>query len=156
MTNRVFLSGRLAYDPEVRTAGNQVNGRQFVTLRVITDEGYRNRETGEWIERNVGHDIVVGSPDLMKYVRKWGWQGRWTEVETKLLYRERKEDGVGTGIFIPSLTAHYVRFPVRHDGSKEPERQEPSQAPSHSNSRQASAPPPPSMSADDADDEIPF
>lgn len=64
--------------------------------------------------------------------------------------------GAAALLVLRTLTAHYVRFPVRHDGSKEPERQEPSQAPSHSNSRQASAPPPPSMSADDADDEIPF
>lgn len=122
MGNKVLLSGRLASDPVVRSAGNDANSRQFMTLRLMTDEGYRDRESGEWVERSVGHDILINSPETIAYVLKWGWTGRWCEVETRLMYRERKEDGLGTGVYVVSLTASSISFPVRHDGSKEPDR----------------------------------
>jgi single-strand DNA-binding protein len=52
--NKVFLNGRIGQDAEVRTTQN---GRA-ASFTLATDEGWKDRESGEWQERTEWHRVV--------------------------------------------------------------------------------------------------
>lgn len=113
MGNRLFLSGHLAFDPEVKDH----NGKKFVRFRVITNEGYKKRDTQEWVDRSMSHDLIVSDlsgdgKGLFGYITRNGQKGRWCEVEGKLHYREYKKDGEASGIYVASIVVDGVTFPI--------------------------------------------
>ena len=70
--NQVNLIGRLGQDVEIRTT--TTSGDKVATMSVATDEGYRNRDTGKWVDRTEWHRLVAFSPGLVDMLEKHGDQ----------------------------------------------------------------------------------
>lgn len=54
--NKVILIGNLGQDPDSRFTPN---GTQVVNLNIATDDSYKNRETGQLVERTDWHRVVL-------------------------------------------------------------------------------------------------
>ncbi|WP_119344431.1 single-stranded DNA-binding protein [Facilibium subflavum] len=54
--NKVILLGRLGADPEVRY---MPSGMAVANLRLATNDGYKDRQTGQFIENTEWHRVVV-------------------------------------------------------------------------------------------------
>ena len=54
--NKVILLGRLGTDPEIRY---MPSGSAVANLRVATNDGYKDRQTGEFQESTEWHRVVV-------------------------------------------------------------------------------------------------
>jgi single-strand DNA-binding protein len=54
--NQVSLIGNLGTDPEVRYSQS---GDCIANLRIATDDGFKDRNTGQWIDRTEWHRVVV-------------------------------------------------------------------------------------------------
>lgn len=110
MTNILVLAGRLASDP---TEGTSQNGA-WIRLRMITPAGYTDKQTGEWVDTSVGHDLMIPArrEGLYRYVQRNAQKGRWIEVQGALNYREYVKDGQGTGINVAAIHVERLRFPI--------------------------------------------
>ena len=54
--NKMIILGHLGADPEIRY---DPNGGAVATLRVATNEGYKDKTTGQFIEKTEWHRIVL-------------------------------------------------------------------------------------------------
>ncbi|WP_116963606.1 single-stranded DNA-binding protein [Fastidiosibacter lacustris] len=54
--NKVILLGRLGADPEIRY---MPSGMSVANLRLATNDGYKDRQTGQFIENTEWHRVVV-------------------------------------------------------------------------------------------------
>lgn len=77
--NRVILVGRLGSDAEVKETKNGL----MAVLSVATSEGYRDKETGEWMEITDWHRVVTFQDGLAEMLRKHGKKGRLVSIEGK-------------------------------------------------------------------------
>lgn len=87
--NKVILIGTLGFDPDHRVTSS---GQAVATLRMVTNESYNDRTSGQRKEISEWHRVVVWgkTADLVKqYLRK----GRQVYVEGKLRTREWEKDG---------------------------------------------------------------
>lgn len=89
-TNLVILSGHLGKGIDFRTTGRD---KPVASFSLATDEGYRNRDTGEWINRAAWHRVVTYQPALVEMLRKHGTKGRFVEVVGKLRHRAYRRPG---------------------------------------------------------------
>lgn len=145
--NQVNLIGYIGRDVEIR---HNSSGSKVASFTVATDEGYRKRETGEWVDRAEWHRIVTWAPGLIELLDKHGEKGRRVAIFGGTL-RTRKwtdRDGIErwtTEIFLTGNTQ--VKFLSR------PKDQQPGEA-----SQTESSPPngPSPAPVDDLDDEVPF
>jgi len=86
--NRVTIIGHLGGDPERRGSDGAV-----VACRVATNEGYRDKETGEWVDRAEWHNVVVFGGGG-QYLANKGKKGDLVLIEGKLKTRKwEKEPG---------------------------------------------------------------
>ena len=72
MINKVILIGNVGQDPEIRYAGDAVNGAKVATIRLATTERYKDRN-GNLQEHTEWHTVVVwrNTADVVeKYVKK--------------------------------------------------------------------------------------
>jgi single-strand DNA-binding protein len=87
--NKVILIGTLGFDPEHRMTAS---GQSVTTMRMVTNERYTDKATGERKEQSEWHRVVVWgkTADLVKqYLRK----GRQCYVEGRIRSREWEKDG---------------------------------------------------------------
>lgn len=54
--NKVILLGRMGADPEVRY---MPNGTAVATLRLATNDGYKDKNTGQFVENTEWHRVVL-------------------------------------------------------------------------------------------------
>ena len=54
--NKVILLGRLGADPEVRY---MPSGMSVANLRLATNDGYKDRQTGQFVENTEWHRVVI-------------------------------------------------------------------------------------------------
>lgn len=114
--NKVMLLGRIGRDPELRfTAG----GAAVANFSVATDEGYKNKETGEWIDKVEWHNCVCWNKTA-EYVGNKIGKGQMVQVEGKLQTRKWQDkdgnDRYSTEILVESLVADAPKG----DGSGKP------------------------------------
>src|SRR5690606_8554224 len=82
--NRVLLIGRLGADPEQR---HMPNGRAVVNIRVATSETWKDRNSGEWLERTEWHSIVAFDK-LAEIIAEYLRKGSQVFIEGKLQTRK--------------------------------------------------------------------
>ena len=87
--NKVFLNGRIGQDAEVRTTQN---GR-VAAFTLATDEGWKDRESGEWQERTEWHRVVTFQPGLVDLLDRHAKKGRLVSVVGKLTSRKYRREG---------------------------------------------------------------
>ena len=88
--NKVILVGNLGKDPEVR---HLENGTPVASFSIATSESYKDRNSGERVEKTEWHNIVLwrGLAEVAeKYLRK----GSQVYIEGKLQTRSWEKDGV--------------------------------------------------------------
>ncbi len=88
--NMVILEGRLGGDVEIR---HTTSGGKVATMSLATDEGYRNKNTGEWVDRAEWHRIVTFQEGLIGVLEKHAVKGRMTSVAGKLQTRRWRKNG---------------------------------------------------------------
>lgn len=83
--NQVQLIGRVGADAEIRSLAG---GGKVANFSLATDEGFRSKETGEWINRAEWHRVVTFQPGLVEVLAKHCRKGRRAFVQGKLQTRK--------------------------------------------------------------------
>ena len=83
--NKVILVGNLGADPEVKALGN---GDKVMNLRVATSETWRDRETGQPVEKTEWHRVVIFNEHLINYGEKALVKGTTVYLEGKIQTRK--------------------------------------------------------------------
>lgn len=68
--NKVILLGRLGADPEIRY---MPSGMSVATVRLATNDGYKDRQSGQFIENTEWHRVVIFGKQaeiVSQYTRK--------------------------------------------------------------------------------------
>ena len=87
--NQVQIIGRIGNNVEIRTLSN---GGKVANFTVATDEGYRNKQTGEWVDRVEWHRVTTFQPGLVGVLDKHCLKGRLTYVQGKLQTRKWQDN----------------------------------------------------------------
>lgn len=88
--NKVILIGRVGQDPKLSYTSS---GQAVTNFSVATDEGYRDRQTGQKVERTEWHRIVAWRHQA-EFVGNYVGKGRLVMVEGKLQTRKwQGQDG---------------------------------------------------------------
>ena len=135
--NRVMLIGRLGADPERR---HMPNGKAVVNIRVATSETWKDRNSGEWLERTEWHSIVAFDK-LAEIIAEYLRKGSQVFIEGKLQTR-KWQDKEGKDRYTTEIVAQRMQM---LGGKPQGERSLRQEAP-------ASGPAP----AGEFDDDIPF
>lgn len=88
--NKVILLGRLGKDPEVR---HLENGTPVASFSIATSETYKDRNSGERIEKTEWHNIVLWR-GLAEVAEKYLHKGDQVYIDGKLKTRSWEKDGV--------------------------------------------------------------
>lgn len=89
--NKVILVGRLAADPETRRLSS---GDPVVNLRIVTNETWRDKQSGERKEKAEYHQVVIFNDQLAKVAEQYLRKGAKVYVEGSLQTRKWEKDGV--------------------------------------------------------------
>jgi single-strand DNA-binding protein len=143
MLNKVQIIGRVGKDPEVRYA---TNGDAIANFTVATSERYKDKQTGEAVEKTEWHNVsafrrlgeIVG-----EYVRK----GSLIYIEGKIQTRKYEKDGIER--YATSIVASEMKM---LGGKSEGQQQQGQPRPA----TRAPASQPQGSGFDDMDDDIPF
>ncbi len=88
--NKVILIGRLGQDPKLSYTSS---GQAVANFSVATDEGYRDKQTGQRVERTEWHRIVAWR-QTAEFCGNYLGKGRLVMVEGKLQTRKwQGQDG---------------------------------------------------------------
>jgi len=88
--NKVILIGRLGQDPKLSYTSS---GQAVANFSIATDEGYRDKQTGQKVERTEWHRIVAWR-QAAEFVGNYLTKGRLVMVEGKLQTRKwQGQDG---------------------------------------------------------------
>lgn len=85
MMNKVILIGRMGKDPELKTFAS---GGALANLRVITNQAWKDRQTGAFKERTDGHNVVVHQADAAKRLSNTLKKGDLVQIEGSLENRQ--------------------------------------------------------------------
>ena len=114
--NQVQIIGRIGNNVEIRTL---TNGGKVANFTVATDEGYRDKHTGEWVDDVEWHRGVTFQEGLIERLEQQGTKGRLVLVEGKLQTRTfTTRDGderSATEILI--VPGHRVQFLDKPNGA---------------------------------------
>lgn len=83
--NVVHLVGNLGGDPEIRA---MQSGKEVATFSLATNEAYKDRQTGDYVENTEWHRIVVFQEGLINMLKKHAAKGRLTQLTGKLRTRK--------------------------------------------------------------------
>ena len=88
--NRVHLIGHIGKNPEVKTLES---GAKVATFSLATTESYKDKNTGERVDKTEWHNIVLwkGLADITERFLKKGSQ---VYIEGKIQYRSYEKDGI--------------------------------------------------------------
>ena len=152
--NRVELIGRLGADV---TVNHLTSGGRVANLSIATDESYRNRQTGEMVDKTEWHRVVTFQDGLIDMLERNAKKGRLVHAEGKLQTRRWKKDGEDSDRFsteILVVPGHKVQFldkPNGANGNGTQAAQAPEPAGGQAMPAGATSGP-----SDDFDDDIPF
>ena len=154
--NRVELIGRLGADV---TVNHLTSGGRVANLSIATDESYRNRQTGEVVDKTEWHRVVTFQDGLIDMLERNAKKGRLVHAEGKLQTRRWSkpgEDGDRFSTEILVVPGHKVQFldkPNGANGNGARTAAQPVTEPANGGAMPAGGAP---ASTDDFDDDIPF
>ena len=115
--NHAELVGRLGADVVVN---HLASGGRVANLSIATDESYRNRQTGEMVDKTEWHRVVTFQDGLIDMLERHAKKGRLIHVEGKLQTRRWKKDGEDSDRFsteIIVVPGHRVQFYDKPNGN---------------------------------------
>lgn len=146
--NKVQLIGRLGADPEVRT---MQSGGKVVNMRIATSESWRDKQTGDRVEKTEWHTVVVFNENLGKIAEQYLRKGSNVYIEGQLQTRKWQDQGgndrYSTEVVVKNFRGEIVLLERNRDDDapreerREERHEEPTEQPSY---------------AEELDDEIPF
>lgn len=93
--NQVMLIGNVGKDPEIRTLQN---GGKVASFSIATSEQWRDKQSGERVEKTEWHNVVVFPPPnsdgLVGIVEQYVRKGSKVFVQGKMQTRSWEKDGV--------------------------------------------------------------
>jgi single-strand DNA-binding protein len=102
--NKVELIGRLGKDPEVK---NLSNGSAVANFSLATSESWKDKRSGEKVEKTEWHNIVVWNEKTIEFVEKYLAKGDLVRIEGKIQTRSWEDnDGnkkYATEVVIPAF-----------------------------------------------------
>ncbi|BCS86895.1 single-stranded DNA-binding protein [Pseudodesulfovibrio sediminis] len=103
--NKVILIGRLGRDPELSyTPAGQARAK----FSVATDEGYRDKQTGQKVEKTEWHNVVAWR-QTAEFCGKFLGKGRLVMVEGKLQTRKWQDQNTGQDRYMTEIVADNVQ-----------------------------------------------
>ena len=107
--NYVELIGRLGRDVEIHELRG---GGRVANLSVATDEGYRDKHTGEWVDDVEWHRGVTFQEGLIERLEQQGTKGRLVHVEGKIKTRKftTREGDERSATEVLIVPGHRVQF----------------------------------------------
>jgi single-strand DNA-binding protein len=158
--NKVILIGRLGADPEVRY---MPSGGVVTNLRLATNDGYKDKNTGQFIENTEWHRVVLFNK-LAEVAGQYAQKGKLLYIEGRI--RTNKwQDKDGQDRYTTEIVANEMQFlggGARDDQAGEPASfPKPAAAPRQASARSEQQPPmpnaaPPETAGKFEDDDIPF
>lgn len=112
MVNKVTLIGRLGSDPEVRRLEN---GVAVAKLNVATNDNYKDKTTGEWVEQTEWHSVVAWRY-LAERAEQYLKKGRLVYIEGKLTTR-KWQDQEGKDRYNTEVVASTLRMLDKREDS---------------------------------------
>ena len=103
--NKVILIGRLGRDPELSYTPN---GQARAKFSIATDEGYRDRQTGQKVEKTEWHNIVAWR-QTAEFCGNYLGKGRLVMVEGKLQTRKWQDQSTGQDRYMTEIVADNVQ-----------------------------------------------
>ncbi len=123
--NRVELIGNLGKDPEGRT---MQNGGRVVTMSIATSESWKDKRSGERVERTEWHRVVIFNEALGDLAEKYCRKGDKVLVEGKLTTRKFIDnDGIerySTEIHLQPYNGELTFLSNKRDTEDRPARRE--------------------------------
>ncbi len=115
--NRAILVGRLGKDPDIRTSQNS---KEIMNLSMATPDGYRDKQSGEWVDRSEWHKVVVFNEHIIKFAKEFR-KGDEVVVEGKIKTRKWQDqsgaDRYATEIVIEAFDGNIRRL-RKNEGSQ--------------------------------------
>lgn len=167
--NKVILIGTLGRDPEMKYLPN---GDAVCNFSMATDEGYKDKNTGQKVDKTEWHRIVAFRR-LAEIMGEYLKKGSKIYVEGKLQTRDWEKDGVKR--YTTEIVAKEMTMMSNPGSNQQAPQQAPQAGPSYQQAPQQAAQqgygqapqqspqapqqprqPTPSNSFDDFDDDIPF
>jgi len=115
MINEVTLVGNLGQDPEIK---NFDNGSKVATFSVATSDGYKDKDTNEWINTTEWHRIVVWNK-MAESVEKNLRKGRMVFLKGKIVTRKYQDKNDETKQ-VTEIRASFVRSLEKRERSSVP------------------------------------
>lgn len=152
--NKVILVGNLGRDPEIRSMSD---GNKVVNLSVATSERWKDRQTGEPRERTEWHRVVIFNEQLANVAEQYLRKGSTVYLEGQLQTRKwTDQSGVEkytTEVVLQRYRGELTMLGSRGDNS--------ASAGAISGQQQmggvsSGSTPPPMVSDNGIDDDIPF
>lgn len=149
--NKVILIGNLGRDPEVRYTAN---GAAIANLTLATSESWKDKQTGENVERTEWHRVVMFNrlgEIAGEYLRK----GSKVYIEGRLQTRKWQDKNTGQDRYTTEIIADSMQMLDSKGGGAGAGAGDFAPAAEKSGAA-ASAGMPPVEAADNFDDDIPF
>jgi single-strand DNA-binding protein len=146
--NKVILIGNLGKDPEVRYTPN---GLAVANITVATSESWKDKQSGENVERTEWHRVVFYQR-LAEIVGEYLRKGSKVYVEGRLQTRKWQDKTSGQDRYTTEIIADSMQMLDSKGGSAGGESSSYERPAAASNTASADAAP----SMDNFDDDIPF
>ncbi|MDC0335603.1 single-stranded DNA-binding protein [Pseudodesulfovibrio sp.] len=103
--NKVILIGRLGRDPELSYTPA---GQARCKFSIATDEGWRDKQTGQKVEKTEWHNIVAWR-QTAEFCGNYLGKGRLVMVEGKLQTRKWQDQNTGQDRYMTEVVADNVQ-----------------------------------------------
>lgn len=117
MLNKVQLIGRVGKDPEVRYS---TNGDAIANFTVATSERYKDKQTGEAVEKTEWHNVSAFRR-LAEIIGEYVHKGSLIYIEGKIQTRKYEKDGVTH--YATSIVASEMKMLGSKDGGQQQQNQ---------------------------------
>ena len=87
--NNVTLIARIGFDPEIKTLQE---GDRIAILKVVTNETWKDKKTGERKQRAEWHKVVIYNTPIVETVEKYAKKGTLVHIQGMLRTRKRLAD----------------------------------------------------------------
>lgn len=116
--NKVIIIGRVGQDPKINYTQS---GQAVANISVATDEGYKDKNTGQKIEKTEWHSVVAWRQSA-EFIGKYIGKGRLVMIEGKLQTR-KWQDQNGNDRYSTEIVADRVqaldRAPEQQQGQQQ-------------------------------------
>lgn len=104
--NKVTLVGRLGADPEAKFL---TNGSAKATLRLATNDGYKDKTTGQFIESTEWHRVALFGK-LAEIAGEYLTKGRLVYIEGKIKTRKWQDQTTGQDRYMAEVVAEELQM----------------------------------------------